>query len=420
MAMEPINIFSHRIDPRGVVSVLRSLAPAVAVTGPDDAWQEAAVTITPPGRKQPVRLIFRHDPDYYDGPDWPRQRLGMQGYFSRFPEGGRKPDILRLIDTFRFALATDWEPDLDPDGDERLEYLFAVTRHLDGVLFTPSSLRDAEGRILISGDGEFDADAVLPQMPPVAPPPGEEDDAAQDAEDFEEPEPPAPERVARRALALAAVTARALLEQDDPSEPWVAKFHHDTLAWIEAVGVGDELEPDEWKVVQRPPGNLDQRAQINTTWRLEGLAVLAWALGRFDLPVYDELVAPQALALIRSLGFPDVETARALVARPLLRPPAELEALRKQMLGLHWRLRDFTVRPQALDFQAFARDCWFGPMDLRPFRLIDGDLALGDHAIGDAPEELFGSALSAAMERHKAINWLTGGGDVYSKTDTST
>jgi hypothetical protein len=44
------------------------------------------------------------------------------------------------------------------------------------------------------------------------------------------------------------------------------------------------------------------------------------------------------------------------------------------------------------------------PLDISPFRLIDGDLALGECAINDAPEDVFRSALSAAMERHKAIN----------------
>ena len=50
---------------------------------------------------------------------------------------------------------------------------------------------------------------------------------------------------------------------------------------------------------------------------------------------------------------------------------------RKQLLGLHWRLRDFTLRPQALDFQAFARDCWFGPLDINPFRLVDDSVGVG-------------------------------------------
>src|SRR5207253_2694376 len=105
---------------------------------------------------------------------------------------------------------------------------------------------------------------------------------------------------------------------------------------------------------------------------------------------------------------------------PSLRSPDELDACRKQMLGLHWRLRNYTLRPQAMDFRAFARSCWFGELDLTPFRLIDNDLALGEHAINDAPEDAFRSAKSAAIERHLAINWLTGGGDVYSETDTST
>lgn len=416
MSMEPINIFAHRIDPRGVVALLRSLAPGVEVTGPDDVWQEAGLWLTNSSDRQRSRLTFRHKPEYYDGPDWPRQVMGMQSYFSQFPETARKPDILRLIGTFGFALATDWEPDLNSEGDARLEILYAVTRHLDGAIFTPSSLRDAEGRILISADGTADADAVFPRMPPTSSA-LEQEDELESPSAPEQHEPPTPERVARRALALTAVTARALLEQDDPSEPWVAEFHQDTLAWVNEIGIADELEPDEWKVLQRPPGTLDQRAQIDATWRLEGLAVLAWALHRFELPEYDELVDPRALT--RSLGFSDAELARDLLTAPNCRSAAEIETLRKQLLALHWRLRDFRLRPGSMDFRAFSKKCWFGSFDISPFRLMGDDLAIGDYAIVDAPEDLFDAALSAASERHLAINWLTDGG-LYSATDTST
>ncbi|HEX5443354.1 MAG TPA: DUF4272 domain-containing protein, partial [Pirellulales bacterium] len=346
----------------------------------------------------------------------PRQVFGMQAYFSEFPEGSTKSDVLRLISTFRFALATDWQPDLNADGDERLQFLFAVARHLDAALFTPSSLRDAEGRVLLSAGGECDADAILPKMPPVEPVGNEGDDGLSDDE-LAEPVPPTPQRVARRALALAAVTARALLEQDDPIEPWVTEFHRDTLQWIEDVGIGDELEPDEWKVLQRPPGTLDERAQIEATWRLEGLVVLAWALNRFDMPSHDALVNPQDL--IRSLGFNDAVLARELLEASVLRTADELEVMRKQLLGLHWRLRNFGLRPEAMDFLAFSKNCWFGHFDISPFRLINNDLAIGGFAISDAPQELVQLASSCAMERHQAINWLTEGG-VYSETDTST
>lgn len=416
MAMEPINIFSRRVDPRGVIGVLRSMSPAVEVTGPDYDWYEATVTVMKPGRGDHLRLTFRHHAEYYDGPDWPRQVFGMQAYFSKFPEGSRKPDVLRLIGTFRFALATDWQPDLNADDDERLQFLFAVARHLDAALFTPSSLRDAEGRVLLSASGECDADAVMPKMPPIEPISEGGDNGPSDDEPAEL-EPPTPERVARRALALAAVTARALLEQDDPNEPWVAAFHRDTLQWVEDVGIGDELEPDEWKVLQRPPGALDERAQIDATWKLEGLVVLAWALKRFEMPPHDELVNPQAL--IRSFGFQNAALARELLAAPILRPADELEVMRKQLLGLHWRLRNFSLRPEAMDFLTFSKNCWFGHFDISPFRLIDNDLAIGDSPIIDAPEDLVQLASSCAIERHQAVNWLTQGG-IYSETDTST
>jgi hypothetical protein len=36
--MEPINIFSHHIDPRGVLSVLRSLTPSVQVIMDPENW----------------------------------------------------------------------------------------------------------------------------------------------------------------------------------------------------------------------------------------------------------------------------------------------------------------------------------------------------------------------------------------------
>jgi hypothetical protein len=182
--------------------------------------------------------------------------------------------------------------------------------------------------------------------------------------------------------------------------------------------VDAEIEPDEWKVIQRPPGNLDQRATINATWRLEGLAVLAWALGRSELPRYDELVNPRNL--LESVGMGDEAVARNLLASPTLRRREELEGLRDQIFAFHWRVRNSRLHPGAMDFAKFARDAWFGPLDIRPFRLLKGDLALGKYPISKAPQEVLGKALSSALERHLAINWLTYGGEVYSETDTST
>jgi hypothetical protein len=165
-------------------------------------------------------------------------------------------------------------------------------------------------------------------------------------------------------------------------------------------------------------GTLDQRAFFDSMWRVEGLAVLAWALRLHPLPPYDELVVPPEL--YESIGLFDSDAGKQLLAGPNLRSPEELASMQEHLLAFHWRVRDFSLRPQPMNFVEFSRNCWFGSFDIERFRVIDGDLAIGKSAISDAPKEAIQRAQSTAMERHRAINWLMGYSEVYSKTDTST
>ncbi len=419
VAYEPINIFSHRIDPHGVVARLRDGGADVEVVGPEDDWQQIVVVFPKKGLFRKGRVLtFGHNAEYYDGPDWPQQIAGMQGYFGKFPDCPAKAAVLRLIQTFRFCLSVP-QHDLKIDSDdERLKLVYAVCQHLDGAIFTPSSLRDAAGRILIDAAGFSDPHAVMPQLPPALDHPDAIADREDETGDEEERRPPSPERVARRALALTAVAARATLELDAPHLDDADSQRLRMLSWIDGVGIGEELEPDEWKVLQRPAGSLDERAFIDSMWRVEGLAVLAWALQLHPLPPYDELVAPPEL--YQAIGLFDVSKGRRLLCEPCLRSSEELAEMQAHLLAFHWRLRDFSLRPEAMDFVAFAGNCWFGSFDITRFRVIDQDLAIGDCSICRAPQEAIQTAQSTAMERHLAINWLMGDSDVYSETDTST
>src|SRR5579884_2817539 len=285
MSMEPITLFARIADPAKVARCLRELVPTVEIDGPDDTWRNAVVAF---GKGKKTRLLtFTHDPAYYSEPNWSTQMSGMRGYFSQFPDTDRKPRVMMLTTSLRFSLGTLFEPDFDPNGDPRLDILFAVAKQLDGVLFTPSSLRDAHGRILFGagGEEEEDPDAVWPRVAgevSISDPLGaaihQASQPKQLDEEVEDADPPTAERVARRALALTAITARAILEQDTAS-PEASETYQDLLTWVRDIGIDDEFEPDEWEVLQRPLGRLDQGGQINATWRLEGLVVLAWALG---------------------------------------------------------------------------------------------------------------------------------------------
>jgi hypothetical protein len=103
-----------------------------------------------------------------------------------------------------------------------------------------------------------------------------------------------------------------------------------------------------------------------------------------------------------------------------LRSPAELEAMQKHLLGVHWRLRDYSVQPRQMDFAAFSRRCWFGSFDLMGLRLVDGDLAIGGVPIHRAAPADLGRTSSIAVERHHAINWLCGQATLYQDVHTAT
>jgi len=153
-------LFSRRPDAPGVARLLRTLGAKIQIDGQEDDWNTITVVIGSLWNRR--KLIFTHDKKYYSQPNWSVQLGGMHEYFSKFPDGPSKERVLNLIPTFGFALGTIHEPDFR-DGDERLDIISKVAESLDAVLFLPSSLRDAHGRILLAADGESDPAARWPQ-----------------------------------------------------------------------------------------------------------------------------------------------------------------------------------------------------------------------------------------------------------------
>lgn len=419
MAAQPITIFSHKIDPDGVLAIIQKLAPKATVSVERDSWTEIVVLGPKRMFRKPDTIRFTHQPAYYAEPGWYRQVSGMQGYVSRFPDVERKPDVLRAIGALRFAVGTLAEPliDLDEAGEYQ-SLVFAVTRHLDGIIFTPSEIRDSSGRILIGADGTGDESASLPmdlaEGRIAATVQIDRNVEREEDEGEDEPDPPSPMRVARRAMVLAALSYRGLLEQDEDGE----EHRPELLAWVGELSLDDEIEADEWKILQRPVGRLDQQEVVNATWMVEGLSVLTWALGLVDsFPPADEQVDPGKP--YAALGLLDAKVAKNVIKGAELRSTSELETCRSRQFAIHWRLRNYSLRPQAMDFNEFARTAWFGPLDITDLRLIENDLALGGQPISRASRQIRSSAASTALERHRAANWLSWGG-LFSETDTST
>ena len=228
--------------------------------------------------------------------------------------------------------------------------------------------------------------------------------------------PPTEDRVRRRAWAISAVICRAFIETfEDPSE--AATLHSRVLTWIDTMNLRPELEVKELATIDADIGSLDQLAMVNGTWRSEGLAVLAWALQASELPPQDQMVDPSAVA--NSVFFlADDAMDRAGELR--LRGDDELDRFSEVQLAIHWRIRDFSLRPQAMDFRGFQEKSWFGPLSIDGVSLAEDDLAIDGVPITKATQERFRQCQSIASERHQAINWLRGWHEIYSKVDTST
>ena len=229
--------------------------------------------------------------------------------------------------------------------------------------------------------------------------------------------PPAPQRVAARALVLCAVVCRGFIEQEPKSRD-NESLRRRVLDWLDGLKLLPEAEPGELTLLRAPLGTLPVQDAVDAGWRCEGLAVLAWALQASPLPGYDEEVEPKAAA--EALGFLWAEEAGELLAAPTLRPAAELERVGRQLFALHWRLTEFSLRPKSMYFGAYAKDAWFGPLDVSYVRLQQGDLAVGPQPIIRATPEEVGALASVARERHEAINWLLGQAPLYSRVSADT
>jgi hypothetical protein len=224
-------------------------------------------------------------------------------------------------------------------------------------------------------------------------------------------------RVARRALILAALVCRGSIESG-AGRGEAESLHTGILDWITRLGLEKELEPGEQQLLHTPLGKLRPKEVIEATWSVEGLGVLAWALGLCDLPRHDEKVDPYAIT--DSLYFLSDDAAE-LIGSARLRSTAELKAYREVVYAIHCRLREFIRGRQGKDFAAWVEKAWFDLLKIDAAHLIvHGDLGIDDKEISEADEERVQTCEWITFQRHRAIVWVLGGHPIYSQTPVDT
>ena len=255
-----------------------------------------------------------------------------------------------------------------------------------------------------------------------------EADVPDDDDDELEEAPPSARRVRDRAIVLTALAMRSSLEDEqEPAMPLRdvgagasgaahRMRHRELLQWLEDVDALPECEPRERQLLEAEIGSLASQEAIDASWELEGAVVLAWAMGCMELPPFDQACRPAAVA--DALGMLERPLPDA-VSGATLRPANQIEALERQLFTIHWRLREFSLRGEALDFRAVAARTRFG-LDPDALPLEDGDLAVDGVPVSRVPEGRWREVLGIASERHRAVNWLMGYERLYSDVTADT
>ncbi len=224
-------------------------------------------------------------------------------------------------------------------------------------------------------------------------------------EEFIEPPPPSPDKVAQRAIVLPVVSCRGITEGDRESAKAAGDLAKRSYDWLRALGLEEDLSRWERHVLTSPFGSLADRDRINASWLSEAVVLLSWSLGKAELPGFEEQCDPAAAA--NSLGFLQ-PTASTVLSGPQLRPAEDLHEYNEFIYNLHWRVRDFSFNRRSYDFESLARKAWGEPVLRHGLVIQDRDICVGGIPISQAEERAWRTLASITRERHRASNWLIG------------
>jgi hypothetical protein len=274
---------------------------------------------------------------------------------------------------------------------------------------------------------------------------GRKNQGPADEDPEESVEPPSAQRVVSRAMALAIVCFRAEVEQMERAET-DDELHLCLVDWVDQLDLPSELEQPELEFIASPLGKADEGASVASSWRVEGLAVLAWALKQFDLPPFDRQLDPAevraALGMTtESVLYGNVAASKELMSAAELRPDDEISRFVSDITIVSWRLRQFKLSPaieanvraegvfepgftgirEPMDFVAYLRrHPSFKERWLERLPIIDNDLAIRGQSIASAPRSHVTDCTSTVIERQIAAYWLQGDNAVYSKVNPTT
>lgn len=205
------------------------------------------------------------------------------------------------------------------------------------------------------------------------------------------------------ALGQCYLACRAMIDGDP--DPEAQAMADRILAFTREAGIYEIYEPAEIRLLQAPFGSLPRRERVALSWAVEGVAVMAWALGKAPLPPFD--TKTQGAPIGCALGLFEHGSGESL-QEAKLRNLAEIQMCALSYTVLSWRLAQYIEKRERLDFAARLKEPDGPHLTVDGINLQDGDLAIDGMPLEQLDEERLVEVCSIVRERHKAFRWLLG------------
>jgi hypothetical protein len=171
--------------------------------------------------------------------------------------------------------------------------------------------------------------------------------------------------------------------------------------WI----AGLTLDAAEQRFVSAPFGTLKQQERIETSWLIERMAVLAWAIGAAELPPFYLRVnganVSSTLGMFQPGAEEKIENAR-------LRDPEEILMGARTYAALTWRLTEYVRDSTPIDFYQKIKDPESHHLTVDGLEFCDSDLAVEGVPLRKVEDALLRLTCAIVYQRNRQFRWLLG------------
>lgn len=234
-----------------------------------------------------------------------------------------------------------------------------------------------------------------------------------------------PQEVARRAICLAAFITRAKNENEFSNRlvgmqsrtiHRMAKRYQKSAdkinTWLKSEELWSVLSESEQSLMLTPAGQINRKDLINTSWRIEGLGIILWSLGKIKrISPYDTMADSDFLEKL-----PLFNSTKSFISNAEMISESQIRKARDVAEFWNWRSRTYKILlepekhtiPKDISMEDIIQQAAAKGEQDGLFKAIGNDFPAFNKPYRKVTESEWEELRSIAQERHYALNWLCG------------